>query len=296
MTSVATQLPEKFVKKPSRPKRGGGFWAYVTSGVALAIVFIAPIVWSVLRSFQPDRLSGAAPQSADFTHMTLSNYSSVFHGRFDILQNLANSLIASIGTALLAAVVAGLAGYGLAKFKFRGSGIVFGVILVGMMIPFQVILTPLYIELAKLHLTNSLLGLVLVYTTYNLPFCVFVMRNSFAAVPSEMMESARVDGAGMFYTLTHVVRPLVVPGLATAAMYAFLMAWTDLLEAMTFIQSSGMLTLPPRLYNITTSNYGALNTSYLASGIVISMIPCVILYLSLQRYYVQGLVSGAVKG
>jgi multiple sugar transport system permease protein len=268
----------------------------MTAGVALAIVFIVPIVWSVLRSFQPERLSSSAPQSADFTQMSLTNYSSVSHGTYNILQNLANSLIASIGTAVLAAVIAGLAGYGLAKFKFRGSGIVFSVILVGMMIPFQVILTPLYIELSRLHLINSLLGLVLVYTTYNLPFCVFIMRNSFAAVPNEMMESARVDGAGMFYTLTHVVRPLVVPGLATAAMYAFLMAWTDLLEAMTFIQTNSVLTLPPRLYNITTSTYGALNTSYLASGIVISMIPCVILYLSLQRYYVQGLVSGAVKG
>lgn len=296
MTSVVAPATSRHVDEAPRPKRGSGFYAYMIAGVALAIVFIAPIVWSVLRSFEPERLSSAVPQSGDFTQMTLANYSSVFHGTYDILPNLVNSLIASVGTALLAAVVAGLAGYGLAKFRFRGSGLVFGLILVGMMIPFQVILTPLYIELSKLRLINSLLGLVLVYTTYNLPFCVFIMRNSFSGVPNEMMESARVDGAGMFYTLMHVVRPLVVPGLATAAMYAFLMAWTDLLEAMTFIQSSSVLTLPPRLYNITTSNYGALNTSYLASGIVISMIPCVILYLSLQRYYVQGLVSGAVKG
>ena len=146
---------------------------------SLAVVFVLPIVWAVLRSFQPARLSSLAPQSADFTHMTVSNYRAVSHGQYDILPNLLNSVIVGLGTVLVTTVVATLAGYGLAKFRFRGSGVVFGIILLALMIPFQAVLTPLYLELSDLHLTNNLLGLILVYSTFNLPFGVFVMRNSF---------------------------------------------------------------------------------------------------------------------
>jgi multiple sugar transport system permease protein len=158
------------------------------------------------------------------------------------------------------------------------------------------VLTPLYIELSDLHLTNSLLGLILVYSTFNLPFGVFVMRNTFLQVPAELVESARVDGEGSMGILIRVMRPLIAPGLATCAMYAFLYAWTELLQALTFVQDSGTLTLPARLFEVTTSTYGSINNAYLSAGVVMAMVPAVVLYLVLQRYYVQGLMSGAVKG
>ena len=164
------------------------------------------------------------------------------------------------------------------------------------MIPFQAVLTPLFIELNDLHLTNSLLGLIFVYSTFNLPFGVFVMRNTFSQIPRELIESAEVDGAGVFSTLVRVLRPLIVPGLATTAIYAFLYSWNEFLQALTFLESDGKLTLPVKLFNIDTSTYGAINYGYLSSGVVIAMVPCIVLYLSLQRYYVQGLMSGAVKG
>jgi multiple sugar transport system permease protein len=279
-----------------RRRRGAGFWVYLGTATLLAVVFLLPIVWAVMRSFQPSSLASLKPQSADFTHLTLANYRAVSHGLYDILPNLENSLIVALGSAVLTTVVATLAGYGLAMFRFRGSGLVFGVILLALMIPFQAVLTPLYIELSDMHLTDNLLGLVLVYSTFNLPFGVFVMRNTFQQVPQELVDSARVDGAGVMATLFRVMRPLIVPGLATTAMYAFLYAWTELLQALTFIQDSGKATLPVRLYNITTSTYGAINNAYLSAGIVFAMVPCVVLYLALQRYYVQGLMSGAVKG
>jgi multiple sugar transport system permease protein len=299
MTDVATYYDD--VMAPAAPAaarrgRGAGFWVYLTVASLLAVAFVLPIIWAVLRSFQPARLSSLAPQSADFTHMTLANYRAVSHGQYDILPNLLNSVIVGLGTALLTTVVATLAGYGLAKFRFRGSGVVFGVILLALMIPFQAVLTPLYIELTELHLTDNLLGLILVYTTFNLPFGVFVMRNSFHQVPRELVESARVDGAGVMYTLMRVMSPLVLPGLATSAMYAFLYAWTELLQAVTFIQSPDKLTLPAKLYDVTTSTYGSINNAYLSAGVVIAMVPCIALYLALQRYYVQGMMSGAVKG
>lgn len=282
---------------PHRRKkdRGPAFVAYLCVGIALSLVFVVPLVWAVARSFQPPSLASQPPQFRDFTHLTTANYHAVF-AQEHIFTNVINSLIAGVGTALLTTIVSTLAGYGLAKFGFRGSGVVFGLILVALMIPFQAVLTPLFIELNYLHLTNSLVGLIFVYTTFNLPFGVFVMRNTFSQIPRELIESAEVDGAGVFSTLVRVLRPLIVPGLATTAIYAFLYSWNEFLQALTFLESDGKLTLPVKLFNIDTSTYGAINYGYLSSGVVIAMVPCVVLYLSLQRYYVQGLMSGAVKG
>ncbi len=164
------------------------------------------------------------------------------------------------------------------------------------MIPFQAVLTPLYLELSDLHMTDNLLGLVLVYSTFNLPFGVFVMSNTFRQIPRELTESAQVDGAGVMMTLWRVLRPLIVPGLATTATYAFLYAWTELLQALTFLSSYNKLTLPVKLYDVSVGTYGTVNNAYLSAGIVFAMVPCIALYLALQRYYVQGLMSGAVKG
>jgi multiple sugar transport system permease protein len=291
MTDVALDPP----RAVDRRRRGAGFYAYLCTSIVLALVFLVPLVWAVARSFQPPSLATEQPKGADFTHLTIANYRAVF-AQEHILRNVVNSLIAGVGTALLTTVIAMLAGYGLAKFRFRGAGFVFALILVALMIPFQAVLTPLFIELNYFHLTNSLVGLILVYTTFNLPFGVFVMRNTFEQIPRELIESAVVDGAGPFSTLVRVLRPLILPGLATTAIYAFLYSWNEFLQAITFLESDGKLTLPVKLFDIDTSTYGAINYGYLSSGIVIAMVPCVVLYLSLQRYYVQGLMSGAVKG
>jgi multiple sugar transport system permease protein len=264
-------------------------------GTVLALLFVLPLVWAVLRSLQPTNLSSAAPQAADFTHLTFANYRAVF-GPEDILVNVINSLVTALGTAALTVVVATLAGYGLARFRFRGAGIVFGAILLALMIPFQAVLTPLFLELHFFHLTNNLAGLVLVYSTFNLPFGVFVMRNTFLHIPRELIDSANVDGAGPMSTLVRVLRPLVVPGLATTAIYAFLYSWNEFLQALTFLFSNDVLTLPVKLFNIETATYGTIEFGYLSSGVVISMIPCIVLYVALQKYYVQGLTSGALKG
>ncbi|HYA43996.1 MAG TPA: carbohydrate ABC transporter permease, partial [Acidimicrobiales bacterium] len=113
----------------------------------------------------------------------------------------------------------------------------------------------------------------------------------------ELVDSARVDGAGVLTALVRVMRPLVVPGMATTAIYAFLYSWNELLQAFTFITSDNRLTLPVKLYSVMTQqSTGVLNYGYLASGVVIAMVPCIVLYMALQRYYVRGLTSGALKG
>jgi ABC-type spermidine/putrescine transport system permease subunit II len=112
-------------------------------------------------------------------------------------------------------------GYGFGRFRFRGAGAAFGLVLLGLMIPFQAVLTPLFLELHFLHLLNSLMGLSRFYTAFNLPFGVYVMRNSFLAVPKEIINAARVDGASTMRTLVSVLRPLIRPGVATTTLYAF---------------------------------------------------------------------------
>jgi multiple sugar transport system permease protein len=273
-----------------------GTLVYWIVGVAASLIFIVPLLWVILRSFQTPGVVVLAPSLRSFSHLTLSNYTNLLHGQIGLFHNVVNSLIVSISTSILVVVLATSAGYGFARFRFAYSGLIFATILVTLMVPFQAVLTPLFLELNAMHLTNSLIGLVLFYTTFNLPFGVFVMRNTFATIPRELEESAQVDGSTVMQTLFHVLWPLVVPGVATTVLFTFLASWTEFLGALTFLTSPGKATLPVALVNIQAGDYGQLNYGYLVAGSVIAMVPCVALYLALQRYYVSGLTSGAVKG
>jgi len=272
-----------------------GFALYLTGGTLAALIFLLPLAWAVLRSFMPNALVTQAPSAADFSHLTTANYSGIIETN-DILRYAANSLAVAVGTGLLTAVIATLAGYGFARFTFRGSGVVFALVLVTMMIPFQALLTPLLLELHSLGLTNNLAGLALFYTTFNLPFGVFVMRNTFLQIPWELSEAASVDGASAIRTLWSVLRPLILPGIATTVLYSFLFSWTEFVGALTFITSSNLYTLPLALLNLEYGSVGQVNFGYLEAGAVIAMVPCVLLYIGLQRFYIRGLMSGVVKG
>jgi multiple sugar transport system permease protein len=286
--------------RAARPARGDardrvGHAFYLAGGTLAALLFLLPLAWAVLRSFMPDSLVTQAPSAQDLKHLTVANYSGLIETN-DILRYALNSLLVACGTGLLTALIATLAGYGFARFRFRGSGVVFALVLVTMMIPFQALLTPLFLEMHSLGLTNSLTGLALFYTTFNLPFGVFVMRNTFLQIPWELSEAAAVDGAGLARTLVSVLRPLILPGIATTVLYAFLFSWTEFVGALTFLTSNTLYTLPLALLNLEYGSVGQVNFGYLEAGAVIAMIPCVLLYLGLQRFYVRGLMSGVIKG
>jgi multiple sugar transport system permease protein len=279
-----------------RRRDSSGLLLYFAAGVAISAVFVVPLLWEILRSLQPESVISAAPSGQSFSHLTTANYQALLTGQDDIIRNVINSLIVAVLTAALTALVATLAGYGFALFRFRRSGLAFGLVLLAFMIPFQAVLTPLFLELHFLHLLNSLIGLALFYTTFNLPVGVYVMRNSFLQVPGELIDAARVDGASVMRTLVSVLRPLVLPGIATAALYAFLFSWTELIGALSFMTNDSLFTLPVALSNVETGTYGSVNFGLLLAGAVIAMIPCILVYVALQRYYVRGLVSGALKG
>ena len=268
---------------------------YVIAAVLSVVVFVMPLIWALIRSLQPNDVITATPDPATFFQLTWDN----FRGIADeghIPRAVGNSLIVSISTAVLTMLLSTAAGYGFGRFRFRGSGVAFALIIITLMVPFQAILTPLFLQMNAMRLTDSLLGLVLFYSTVNLPFGVFVMRTAFAAVPDALEEAARIDGAGTTRTLISVLRPLIVPGMATTALYAFLASWTEFLGALTFLTKQELYTLPVSLVNLQQGAYGQVDYGFLAAGAVIAMIPCVILFVALQRYYVAGLAAGAVKG
>jgi multiple sugar transport system permease protein len=280
-------------QRSARPVASTFFYVLL---VVVGLVFAVPLLWPVLRSFEPQSLVTSAPRSSDFTHLTFQNYRLLFGGSVHVLRYVLNSAIVALGTVVLTCALATLAGLGFGRYRFRGQSVVFLLILATLMIPFQAILTPLFLELHDLHLLNSLLGLIVVYTTFNLPFGLFVMRNSFRQIPQEMEESAVVDGAGTVTILTKVMGPLVVPGMVTVCIYTFLFSWTEFLAALTFLTTQSLFTLPVSLLNIESGSFGQVNYSVLEAGAVIAMVPAVVVYLALQRYYVGGFLSGAVKG
>jgi multiple sugar transport system permease protein len=300
MTSASQALRAPRAARTPRAPRGArtrrtGLALYLTAGTVASILFVLPLAWAVFRSLLPSTLVTSAPSTADVHHLGFGNYSGLIRGG-DILHYALNSLLVAVMTAAATAVVATMAGYGFARFRFRGSGLVFALVLATLMVPFQALLTPLFLEMHTLGLTNSLFGLALFYTTFNLPFGVFVMRNTFLQIPWELSEQAAVDGASTTRTLVSVLRPLVVPGIATTVLYACLFSWTEFVGALTFLTSNNLYTLPLALLNMEYGSVGQVNFGYLEAGAVIAMIPCVVLYVALQRYYIRGLTSGVVKG
>jgi multiple sugar transport system permease protein len=292
---VATSSVATRVTSADRPEAAVKRVLYVAAAALSLVVFVVPLAWALLRSLQPAATITAAPDAATFFKLTFGNFTNLL-GIETIPRAILNSVVVSLGTAVLTTVLATAAGYGFGRFRFRGANAAFGLILVTLMIPFQAILTPLFLELNAMRLTDSRLGLVLFYATVNLPFGVFVMRTAFASVPAELEDAANVDGAGTLRTLTSVLRPLVVPGMATTALYAFLASWTEFLGALTFLTRQELYTLPVALLNLQQGAYGSIDYGLLAAGSVIAMIPCIVLFVGLQRYYVAGLSAGAVKG
>lgn len=263
--------------------------------VLLAVFFLGPMVWSIANSFKPAAAALADPVSLFSDRFSLENY-----GRLQTVGAgwhvyATNSVLIAFGTVALTLLIAVPAGYGFSKFKFPGQLALFVVVMATLMIPFQSILTPLFLVLKFLKLQNSLLGLVLIYTTFQLPFSIFMMRNAFDAVPKALVEAARIDGASQWTLLIGIMVPIAFPGVATVALFAFLNSWNEFLAALIFLSDQNKFTLPIMLVNVSSGLYGIIDWGALQAGVTITMLPCLVLFLLLQRYYVRGMTAGAVK-
>jgi multiple sugar transport system permease protein len=272
-----------------------GHVTFLLVSLLLAIIFLMPIVWSVANSFKPAAEALANPVALFSKAFSLENYRRLEDVGAGWQIYAMHSLLIAAGTIILTILVSVPAGYGFSKFRFPGQSLIFVLVMATMMIPFQSILTPLFLILKFLGLQNSLFGLVLVYTTFQLPFSIFMMRNAFDAIPAALVEAARIDGASQWTLLRRILMPLALPGVATVAMFAFLNSWNEFLAALIFISDQNKFTLPIMLVNVSSGIYGIIDWGALQAGITVTMIPCILLFLALQRYYVRGLTAGAVK-
>ena len=263
--------------------------------IIVAVLFLAPMVWSVANSFKPAAAALADPVSLFSSAFSLENYKRLENVGAGWHVYAGNSVLIALGTVLLTVLVAVPAGYGFSKFRFPGQTLLFIITLATLMIPFQSILTPLFLILKFLRLQNSLWGLVLIYATFQLPFSIFMMRNAFDAVPKALIEAARIDGASQWTILMRIMVPIALPGVATVALFAFLNSWNEFLAALIFLSDQNKFTLPIMLVNVSSGIFGIIDWGALQAGVTVTMIPCLVLFLLLQRYYVRGLTAGAVK-
>ncbi|WP_348641046.1 carbohydrate ABC transporter permease [Martelella sp. HB161492] len=263
--------------------------------VVLAAFFLMPVIWSFANSFKPAADALAHPVALFSRAFSLENYRRLEDVGAGWYVYAGNSVFIALGTILFTVAVSVPAGYGFSKFRFPGQSLIFVIIMATMMIPFQSILTPLFLILKFLHLQNSLFGLVLIYTTFQLPFSIFMMRNAFDAIPLALIEAGRIDGASQFTLVRRILLPLALPGVATVAMFAFLNSWNEFLAALIFLSDQNKFTLPIMLVNVSSGIYGIIDWGALQAGITVTMVPCILLFLALQRYYVRGLTAGAVK-
>jgi multiple sugar transport system permease protein len=276
----------------------GGRSGYLLGALCIAIctVMLLPLVMSLLASVKPTAEAAASPPTYLPQAVSMDSYERLWTYQQGLPTYLANSL----GTALLAIgftlVLTVPAAYALARFAIPGKEVIFVVLLLALIVPYQALLTPMFLMFARIGLTNTLVGLAILHTVIQLPFSLYVLRNSLSAVPRELEEAAIMDGASSWQVLVRVLIPSTVPAIVTVALFAFIMSWNEFLGALVMMSRGSSFTLPLILAAARTeTSLGGTDWGMLQAGITISIIPCVLVYLLLQRYYVSGLMSGAVK-
>lgn len=262
---------------------------YVLTG-GLALIFLFPLVWAATASVSPQ---GGTAQTSGWG---FGNYETLAKYQAGVGQYVLNSVAISLMTVAFTLAVSVLGGYAFAVFRFPGRNVLFLLTLAILMVPYASLLIPLYVLLNDLGLQNSFVGLALVLTMFQLPFATFMMRISFEAVPRELRESALVDGCGSFRALTRVLLPTVKPGLITVGLFAFLAAWNDFITPLVLISDSDKLPLPVAVANMRQQVMGIVDYGATEAGVVVLALPCILLFLALQRHYVRGFMSGALKG
>lgn len=263
--------------------------------IGISIFFLIPFIWIISTSLKaPSDISEYPPKWIP-ENPTFQNYRNIFaFGDGVFTTYFWNSTMLTLVTVVTVITISSLAGYGFSKLEIPFRNILLILILMAMMIPFHGLLIPLFSIIQGLGLLNSHLALVVIYVTFQLPFTVYMMKNSFDALPVSLRESALIDGASEFKTYFRVLLPLVWPGIATVAIFSAYTTWNDFIIALVFANTNDLRTLNVGLTNLAIGEYGT-SWGLLSSGSVISIIPVIILFIFLQRYFISGLTSGSVK-
>jgi multiple sugar transport system permease protein len=264
--------------------------------MAICAVMLAPLVLSISASLKTASEAASIPPTYFTHHFSFESYQRLWRYQAGLPTYLANSGGAAFLTITFCLLLTIPAGYALARFPVPGKEFLFVYLLLALIIPYQSLLTPIFFMFAQWHLTNTLVGLAIVHTTIQIPFSLYIVRNSFEAVPREIEEAAVIDGASLFQVLAYICLPAIRPAIVTVALFAFITSWNEFLGALVIMNRGVTFTLPLVLANARQeTSIGGTDWGLLQAGITISIIPCVLFYLLLQRYYVSGFTSGAVK-
>ncbi len=261
--------------------------------LAYVVFALFPLYWLLKVSVTPNKLLYSEgirmwPSRTSFEHFEFVLKHSEFPTFFK------NSLIVSGSTAVIVTVLASLAGYAMSRFNFRGKYWIVTLMLLTQMFPLVMLVAPIFKILSPMGLTNSLTGLVIVYTAFNVPFATFLMQSFFDGIPKDLEEAAMIDGATQFVAFRQIILPLTLPGIAATLGFVFTAAWSELLFSLMLISGNDAATFPVGLLSFV-SKFSVDFGQMMAAG-VLALIPACLFFLLIQRYLVQGLTAGAVKG
>lgn len=290
-----------FSRSPATAHKARKPWSPAVKAVVVVLVLIAlawtliPIYWMVATSFKTTSEVALSNPTYFPKHFTFGNYKYLFNGPFPFADFLANSAATSAITAVVTVVVGGMAGYSFSRGRYllRG-GLTYGV-LATQMLPLAVLVVPLYLEFLNLHLLNNYLGLVLGYCSFSMPFGAWLIKGFVDGIPIEIENAARADGASRLFVFWRIVLPLIVPGLATTAVFVFMNTWNNLLFPLVLVTQIKKQTLPPGLL---VSFTGTFNTNWagMMAAAMVTTIPLAVAFFAVQRYLVRGLTAGAIAG
>ena len=290
----------KVLKRPSRLRRfTSNIWVRVTVA-GIAILWTLPTAGIFVSSFRDPsaiRTSGwwtVFVHPFDFTQWTLSNYAQVLADD-GMMDAVLNSLLVTIPATVIPITIAAFAAYAFAWMKFPGRSLLFAMVIGLLVVPLQMALIPLLRLYGGLDLTGTFLGIWLAHTGFGLPLAIYLLYNYMATLPKDLFESAAIDGASHFTTFTRLVLPLSFPALAAFAIFQFLWVWNDFLVALVFLGTGSDTAVLTAQLNELVGRLGQ-DWHLLTAGAFVSMIVPLIVFLSLQRFFVRGLLSGSVKG
>ncbi len=256
-----------------------------------AVATLAPLAWMLAASFMPPGQATTYPPRFIPSPATLENYRILFT-RLNVARNLINSIIVSFAETGLSTIICAMAGYAFAKFRFRGRDPVFRTLLAGLVIPAQVGMLPLFVMMKQLHLVNSYWAVII--PSMSSIFGIFLVRQYALSIPDELLDAARIDGASELMIFGRIVLPLLRPILVTFAVFMFMSVWNDFMWPLIVLSDDAKYTLPVALANLTGEHVQ--DTELMMAGACVTLVPVLTAFVVLQRYYIEGITMGSVKG
>lgn len=271
-----------------------GFALYNLAVWSLVLVVIFPLLWMISTALKPNDETFAIPPTLIPAHPTLAQFQRLLT-ETPFLTYFGNSLIVALGTTVLSVTLALAGAYGLVRFRFPLRNAIAHLVLFTYMLPAVVLLLPLYLTISALGLANSLLGLVIAYTTFALPFALWLLRSFIAGIPIELEQAAMIDGASRLEAFVEIVLPQALPGIISTALFAFILAWNEYLYALVFINVDERKTLPPGVLTMLNQNQNV-EWALLMAASVLMAVPVLVCFGFLQKHLTRGFGAGAVKG